>query len=420
MAQQILFNGVVYTIPDPGDEDWGAAVTSYLVAIPNGVLQRSGGTFTLTNEVDFGATFGLRAPYYKSRATNVSTTGAVRLGNTQAVSWRNAANSADLPLSVDASNVLNFNGVPVITGAGGVIPPAQGGTGISSYAVGDTLYASGVSTLAKLAIGASDELLTVNAGLPDWRKLVNAMVDAAAAIDWSKMAALTASKLLESSAGGVVTPATSSGYAKLTSGTPAYSATIPRADVAAGSANHVVINDGSGNLSSEAQLDSSRGGVPTGAMGIWGTGTAPTGWLLCDGAAVSRSTYAALFGVIGTTFGAGDGSTTFNVPNMQGVVPRGTGSQTINTRSKSGPSLGATQEDQFQGHYHQIKSVTDGTLYTSSGTAGSGNHNFVRGTDNSGIQMEAQDLKADGTNGTPRSGSETRVSALGVNFIIKT
>lgn len=51
--------------------------------------------------------------------------------------------------------------------------------------------------------------------------------------------------------------------------------------------------------------------------------TAPTGWLLCDGAAVSRTTYAHLFSAIGTAYGAGNGSTTFNVPDLRGRVPVG-------------------------------------------------------------------------------------------------
>ena len=53
---------------------------------------------------------------------------------------------------------------------------------------------------------------------------------------------------------------------------------------------------------------------------MYGAASAPTGWLLCDGSAVSRSTYATLFALIGTTYGAGDGSTTFNVPDMRGRV----------------------------------------------------------------------------------------------------
>jgi len=63
--------------------------------------------------------------------------------------------------------------------------------------------------------------------------------------------------------------------------------------------------------------------TPTGALHLYGGTSAPTGWLLCDGSAVSRATYADLFGVIGTTFGAGDGSTTFNIPDLRGGVPVG-------------------------------------------------------------------------------------------------
>jgi microcystin-dependent protein len=61
----------------------------------------------------------------------------------------------------------------------------------------------------------------------------------------------------------------------------------------------------------------------TGSMKLWPTSSAPTGWLNCDGSAVSRTTYATLYGVLGTTFGAGDGSTTFNLPDFRGRVPLG-------------------------------------------------------------------------------------------------
>jgi microcystin-dependent protein len=64
-------------------------------------------------------------------------------------------------------------------------------------------------------------------------------------------------------------------------------------------------------------------GVPVGSVSAYAGATAPSGWLLCDGAAVSRTTFAALFGVVGTTYGPGDGSTTFNVPNLKGRVPVG-------------------------------------------------------------------------------------------------
>ena len=62
---------------------------------------------------------------------------------------------------------------------------------------------------------------------------------------------------------------------------------------------------------------------PVGHMIIWNTDTAPTGWFLCFGQAVNRTTYAALFAVLGTTFGVGDGSTTFNLPDLRGRLPLG-------------------------------------------------------------------------------------------------
>lgn len=62
---------------------------------------------------------------------------------------------------------------------------------------------------------------------------------------------------------------------------------------------------------------------PVGEMTIWPTAVPPDGWFLCDGSQVSRATYKALFDVITTTFGAGDGSTTFNLPDMRGRFPLG-------------------------------------------------------------------------------------------------
>ncbi|WP_350348010.1 tail fiber protein [Agromyces sp. G08B096] len=61
--------------------------------------------------------------------------------------------------------------------------------------------------------------------------------------------------------------------------------------------------------------------VPTGAVEAFAGSAAPAGWLLCDGAAVSRTTYADLYALIGSTYGAGNGSSTFNLPNLKGRVP---------------------------------------------------------------------------------------------------
>lgn len=65
--------------------------------------------------------------------------------------------------------------------------------------------------------------------------------------------------------------------------------------------------------------------TPAGAVIFFAGAAAPTGWLLCNGQAVSRTTYAALFAAIGVVYGVGNGSTTFNVPDLRGRVPVGVG-----------------------------------------------------------------------------------------------
>ena len=96
-----------------------------------------------------------------------------------------------------------------------------------------------------------------------------------------------------------------------------------RALAAEGSIQSALTSEISRALAAEASLSSqisslSGGGstsFPVGSMMIYAGATAPTGWLLCDGSAVSRTTYSGLFTVVGSNFGAGNGSTTFNLPN---------------------------------------------------------------------------------------------------------
>lgn len=89
--------------------------------------------------------------------------------------------------------------------------------------------------------------------------------------------------------------------------------------------------------------------VPPGFMGLFGGSNVPTGWLLCDGTAVSRTDYAALYAAIGTTWGVGDGSTTFNLPDWRGRYPRGVAA------SGTGSTLGAAFGlDTLPDHVHSI------------------------------------------------------------------
>lgn len=86
----------------------------------------------------------------------------------------------------------------------------------------------------------------------------------------------------------------------------------------------VAVVDTSANTSKKITLATLRGLItPAGTMYPFAGASVPTGFLLCDGSAVSRTTYAALYAAIGTVYGTGDGSTTFNLPNSKGRVLTG-------------------------------------------------------------------------------------------------
>lgn len=212
-------------------------------------------------------------------------------------------------------------------------------------------------------------------------------------------------------------------------------------------------------------------GSPVGTIKPFAGSSAPAGTLICDGSAISRTTYAQLFAIIGTTYGTGDGSTTFNLPLGTGVTLRGAGTQlrqtftitagnasagavysnnsqtftVLNTISagttlicsstgaplSSGTltkvsgtgdatltfsavasntyaaTLGQHQNDQMQGHVHSQQYSVIG---------GSGNDGGKRS--NAGSEINTGVAVSDGTNGTPRVGTETRMANLGTNFVI--
>lgn len=94
--------------------------------------------------------------------------------------------------------------------------------------------------------------------------------------------------------------------------------------------------------------------VPTGAVIPFPINLVPNGWLAANGAAVSRTTYAALFAYLGTTFGAGDGSTTFALPDLRGYFIRGAGTNSDGTASGS---FGEKQADELKSHNHTVGDV---------------------------------------------------------------
>ncbi len=97
--------------------------------------------------------------------------------------------------------------------------------------------------------------------------------------------------------------------------------------------------------------------VPSGSVVFVAGDTVPAGWLKANGAAVSRTTYASLFAAIGTRYGAGNGSTTFNLPDLRGLFVRGWDD---GRGVDSGRALGSRQESANQDHYHALPTTSAG------------------------------------------------------------
>ena len=114
-----------------------------------------------------------------------------------------------------------------------------------------------------------------------------------------------------------------------------------------------------------------------GAIKPWTKTTAPDGYLLCNGAAVSRSTYADLFAVISTTYGSGDGSTTFNVPQLQGKMPQGYDGNTYNLAGTGGANtvtVAVTNNQAATNATNQTVTITGSIANTSLTTAQLASH----------------------------------------------
>lgn len=139
-------------------------------------------------------------------------------------------------------------------------------------------------------------------------------------------------------------------------------------------------------------------GSPPGAVVAFAMVTPPNGWLTCNGQAVSRITYSRLFTAIGTAFGAGDGTTTFNLPDLRGEFIRGWDE---GRGVDAGRGFGSWQADEFRSHNHtfNFRNITNNS--GGGGIDDAGGAGAVYGTNYSG-------------------GSETRPRNVALRYCIKT
>ena len=202
--------------------------------------------------------------------------------------------------------------------------------------------------------------------------------------------------------------------------------TLPGAD---GSNGQMLQTNGSGALSFTTVQ-----GVPSGSVFCMAVATVPSGYLECNGAAVSRSTYSVLFAVIGTAYGTGNGSSTFNLPDLRGEFVRGFD----NGRGvDSGRSIASSQSSQFGQHNHNVSassssSVTDpghkhtmnfnlGNLISSGGAFGmkdSGTADRMN-TATTGISVSTSTSISQSNRGGTSNSSETRPRSIAMMYVIK-
>ena len=164
----------------------------------------------------------------------------------------------------------------------------------------------------------------------------------------------------------------------------------------------------------------------TGVVQLFAGSSAPSGWLICNGQAVSRTAYAALFAVIGTTYGAGDGSTTFNVPNLVNKTVRGSnslgktgGADTVTLSTENIPAhthgVGTLTIDLAGEHTHSI-GCSSGSAMRLSGSSG----NLNNGGQTSSAGSHTHTIS--GTTDSTGSGSAVTITNpyVMLHYIIKT
>lgn len=249
--------GNSYDYPETGDLNWGNDATEWAQAVSENALFKTGGTFVLTGEVNFGSTYGLVSEYYKSNTSDVASSGEIRLAKTDDINWRNNVNDADLTLTIGTDDLLEFNSIDLVdvstsqtlsnktlsnptisglTASRAIISNASGIIAVSDITSTEIGYLDDVSSNIQTQIDgkittvlsdsniivgnassvatavnpagdieiANDGTTSIEAGV-----IVNADVNASAGIEYSKMEALDSNKALVTNAIGVASTVTS-------------------------------------------------------------------------------------------------------------------------------------------------------------------------------------------------------------------
>lgn len=159
-----------------------------------------------------------------------------------------------------------------------------------------------------------------------------------------------------------------------------------------------------GSIITLATEGSAAAEVPTGSVFFYTGASVPTGYLRCNGAAVSRTTYAALYSVVGVTFGSGDGVSTFNLPDLQGRNPLGSGGS-YSLGNSGGASSHTLASSEMPSHSHSGSTSSDGGHNHTATTSSNGSHTHTATTSTDGSHTHTSTHRSDGGGAAAGSGA---------------
>jgi microcystin-dependent protein len=326
MSVPLTVGGVTFQYPQEFDKHWGPTLTNWATAVTNVLATVTAGTFVVL----------------KSTASNIAQSGLIRFANASTgLGFRNFLNNADLLLTVNASNQLTFNGVPI---------------GATASLTDGHIYVGNV-TNNPTDVAMTGDITISNTGVTTLGalKVTDSQISATAAIALSKLASTTAYYWYAANATGVLTPV----------GVTASKVIISDSNglPSASSVSTTTLGYLDATSSVQTQLNTALGYsanlVPAGAMMDFAGTVAPSGWLLCDGSSYATATYPNLYAAIGYNWG-GSGAN-FNVPNFTRRTAVGSGGSGTATLGNAVGNVGGAE----------THTLTQAELPTAIGTASS-------------------------------------------------